>query len=170
MALAWNDDEEWVTSHKKTHIAGTRWPIPSTALRHRIQVHQLEQMRHPNLCEACDSKGIWRIGTDSRKHWPQTWPLNLKRRSTRHVSPSSPLRLPERERERTTVANELPSLNCFKLFIERFTGRKSSRRGQSLSHLTKAQYQVACLHLGGHQERPQLCPQQVLYNESMVLN
>ena len=97
-------------------------PIPSAVLRQRIQVHQLEQMSHPDLCVACDnSKGNRKI----------TWPSSLRRNHKPRESASSPLRLPKREPRWLSTSD-----NVFFIVFhcsEICTGKNSSRRGQSLS-------------------------------------
>ena len=93
---------------RETHVANrSEQRIPSAVLRQRIQVHQLEQMGHPNLCIACNSSKT--IGPthskDLKRYLPRTWPLNSRRSAIQHESPSSPLRLPERESLLLSLSN-----------------------------------------------------------------
>ena len=118
-------------------------PVAIAMLRQRIQVHQFEQMGHPNLGEELAITG--KVSEDSNRFKQSNPTPNLafeleKKDDTARVCIVT-----------TSVTSENRSrlilkdvLNCLRIFsAERCTGRNSSRRGQSLNHLERHSAKLA---------------------------
>ena len=118
-------------------------PVASAMLRQRIQVHQLEQMGHPNLGKELTINGKMSERFEQKQSNPAT---NLafeleKKDDTARVRIVTTSVTSENRSHRIILKD---ALNCLRILsAERCTGRNSSRRGQSLNCLERHSAKLA---------------------------